>query len=125
MTAAVPQKASSLTSADPDRYDGTYQGRMCIDSVGTSKQTCRPVTVAAKQGTVSGSFLSGASGKRSYLKGTIAPEGAVKLTLDAFNPNDRPITGTMTGTWSDDTIATSGTWHHNGVQVKAIWKREL
>jgi class 3 adenylate cyclase len=124
VTAAVPQKAASLTRADPDRYDGTYQGRMCTDSVGKSKQTCRPVTVTVKQGTVSGSFLSGASGKRSYLKGTIAPEGAVKLTLDAFNRNDKPITGTMTGAWSDNTIATSGTWRHNGSQVKAILKRE-
>lgn len=125
VTAAVPQKAASSTGAGPDRYDGTYRGYVCTqDGVGTSTQKCRPVTVTVKQGTVSGSWFAGASGKHTYLKGTIAPEGAVKLALDAFNRKGRPITCAMTGTWSGNTIATSGTWHHNGVQVKAIWKRE-
>jgi class 3 adenylate cyclase len=125
VTAAVPQKAASSAGAGPNRYDGTYQGRICTqDDVGTSAQKCRPAAVTVKQGTVSGSLLAGGSGKRQYLKGTISPEGTVKIALEGFNRKGKPITGAMTGTWSNDTITTSGTWHHNGTQVKATWKRE-
>ncbi|MCX5810307.1 MAG: hypothetical protein NTX36_13235 [Proteobacteria bacterium] len=123
--ATVPQKAATPTGAGPDRYDGTYRGQLCSQvGVGTSEQICGPVTVTVKQGTVSGSWLSKASGKRAYLKGTIAPDGAVKLAVEAFNQRGKPITGAMTGTWSGDQIATSGTWHHNGPTVKAVWTRE-
>jgi hypothetical protein len=116
VTAAVPQKAASSTGAGRDRCDGTYRGQICA-------QTCRPVTVTVKQGAVSGSWFSGVAGKRAYVKGTIAPECAVKLALEAFDGKGRPITGAMTGTRSGDTITTSGTRHHNGVPVKATWTR--
>jgi len=117
VTAAVPQKSAPSTGAGPNRYDGTYRGQICT-------QTCRQVTVTVKQGTISGSWLSGYSGRRANLKGTIAPEGAVKLSVEAFNQKGRPITGAMTGAWSGDSITTSGTWHHNGSPVKGIWTRE-
>ena len=125
MTAAVPQKAALSTGAGPDRHDGTYRGRMCTqDSVDTSEQRCWSMTLTVKQGTVSGSWMVVALGKRAYLKGTIAPEGAVKIALEDFNRKGSPVAGAMTGAWSDDTISISGTWHHNGAQVKATWKRE-
>jgi colicin import membrane protein len=118
VTAAVPQKAASPAGAGPDRYDGTYRGQWC------THDDCRSMTVTVKQGTVSGSWFSKASGKQARLKGTIAPEGAVKLTMEAFDRKGRPTSCAMSGAWSGDTITTSGKWHHNGVPVKASWKRE-
>ena len=125
-TAAVPRKAASSVGAGPNRYDGTYRGQMCTQvGVDTSEQVCLPVTMTVKQGTVSGSWFSKASGKQAHLKGTIAPEGAVQLAVEAFSPKGgKPIKCSMRGTWSDVAITTSGTWHHNGAPVKATWKRE-
>ncbi|MCX5838559.1 MAG: hypothetical protein NTW71_08585 [Deltaproteobacteria bacterium] len=117
VTVAVPQKTVSSTGAGPDRYDGTYRGQFCMYS-------CRPVTVTVKQGTVSASWLSAITDTRTYLKGTITSEGAVKLALESTTREGKPTSGSMTGTWSDDTITTAGKWHQNDFPIKGIWKRE-
>ncbi|MCX5838560.1 MAG: hypothetical protein NTW71_08590 [Deltaproteobacteria bacterium] len=109
------KRVASPAGAATDRFDGTYRGQWC-------GQACLPVTVTVKQGTVSGSWLSG-TGRRA-LKGTISPTGAVKLAVEAFDQKGRPITGTMTGKWSDDTITAAGTWNHNSIPLKVILVRE-
>jgi len=125
VTAALPKKTASSTDAGPDRYDGIYQGQLCTQvGIGTSEQICRPVKVTVKKGTVSGSWFSKASGKHANLKGTVAPDGTMKLVVEAFNQKGKPISCVMTGTWSGETITTSGKWHHNGNPVKVVWIRE-
>jgi len=125
VTAAVPKKTASPTGAGPDRYDGIYQGQLCTQvGIGTSEQICRPVKMTVKQGTVSGSWFSKASGKHANFKGAVSPDGTMRLAVEAFNQKGKPISCVMTGTWSGETITTSGTWNHNGNPVKVVWMRE-
>jgi len=125
-TAAVPQKAASSAGAGPGRYNGTYRGQLCTkkDTGGESGPFCRQVKIKVKQGMISGSWFSPASGKNAHLKGTIAPEGAVKVVIEAFDGKGRPMSCTLTGTGSDDTITASGTWRPRGIPVTVVWTRE-
>jgi len=125
VAAAVPKNTASSTGAGPDRYDGIYQGQLCTQvGIGTSEQICRPVKMTVKQGTVSGSWFSKASGKHANFKGAVSPDGTMRLAVEAFNQKGKPISCVMTGTWSGETITTSGTWNHNGNPVKVVWMRE-
>jgi class 3 adenylate cyclase len=123
---AAPQKAAPAAVAGPDRYNGNYQGQLCTqqDAGGKGGPFCRTIKITIKQGTVSGSWFSAASGKHAHLKGTISPDGAVKIAVEAFDGRGRPMSCTMTGTWSDDAIVTSGTWRPKGIPVRSVWTRE-
>lgn len=53
-------------------------------------------------------------------KGTISADGTVKIALDSYKANDKPLSGDMDGTVGGNTIAVTGAWR-NGVPLTATF----
>ena len=49
-------------------------------------------------------------------------DGRVETSVDTYNAKGRPISATLKGTWSDDTITVSGTWL-NTLPARGSWTR--
>lgn len=108
-----------------DRFDGTYEGRMCSERlVDRQGKRCWPVTIKIERGRLLATWISKAVGKPGYAKGTISPDGSVSISLEGWLPDGRPIEGSMTGRWKENTIDASGAWK-SGTGVTGNWKRAL
>ena len=125
---AEPQSATKVPQAAKqgmglDRFDGTYNGRLCnARPGGLLGERCWPVALKVEHGTLFAAWIHRASGKTSYAKGTISTDGTVALNLDGWQPNGKPTDANMTGTWDKDMIGVSGTWK-TGIPVTGNWKR--
>jgi class 3 adenylate cyclase len=117
--AAAPTPASQGI----ERFDGRYPGRMCTQvAIGSTELRCWPVELTVKSGEFKGSWLNQISGRQVYAKGTIAADGRVETSVDTYNAKGRPMSATLKGAWSDDTIAVSGAWL-NTLPARGSWTR--
>ncbi len=128
-TKAEPKVVAAAASPAPpasqgiDRFDGRYPGRMCTQkALDTTDLRCWPVELTVKSGTFSGSWFSQNSGKQTYAKGTIAADGRVETSIDAYNAKGRPMNATLKGAWNNETITVSGTWL-NALPARGAWTR--
>ena len=92
-----------------DQYDGLYRGRVCKAAKGVSVR-CWTALLTAQHGTATATWLNRASGNASHATGTVAPDGAVAVAINAFDAQGNPIAGRMTGRIVDKTVTLSGTW---------------
>jgi class 3 adenylate cyclase len=120
-----PPDAEKLAKAPRalDRFDGTYEGRMCTERRIESKgMRCWPVTMRIEQGKLQANWTVKILNKSASARGTISQDGSVSLTVEGWLPDGRPTEGNMTGRWREDAIDTSGTWK-NGPNIIGNWKR--
>jgi len=107
--ATAAKAADKASEARADRYDGVYVGRICkVMRDGSNR--CIPVSVTAQHGTLSAAWTNRLSGAKAQATGSIAPDGAASLSVDAFDPTGAPVKGTLTGRWSSNTLNFTGTW---------------
>ena len=110
---------TGATATGVDRFDGAYLGRMCsINPDGSPR--CWPVTLTVAHGALSATWTSRFNNEPSHAKGTIAADGVVKLSLDGYQPNGRPLSGNMNGNFADNKITASGAWSNNA-PINATW----
>ena len=120
---AVAAAPTRPTSMGIERFDGRYPGRMCTQvAIGSTELRCWPVELTVKSGEFKGSWLNQMSGRQVYAKGTIRPDGSVESSVDTYNAKGRPMSATLKGAWSDDTITVSGAWL-NTLPARGSWTR--
>ena len=102
-----------------DRLDGSYIGRMCSTNSYNSVR-CWPVTLLVKQGTLAATWPSRFNSEPARAKGTIAPDGSIKLSLDGWTPRGRPLTGVATGSVAGNKLTVAGQWS-NDAPINATW----
>ncbi len=108
-----------------DRFDGTYEGHFCNDPGGfLQKKLCWPAALKIEHGKVLATWIHRATGKSSYLKGTISADGSLSLTLEGWQREGRPVSGNMSGKYDNNMIRASGYWT-GGLPVTGAWKRVL
>jgi class 3 adenylate cyclase len=120
---AVAAAPTPPSSQGIERFDGRYPGRMCTPvTIGSTELRCWPVELNVKSGELKGSWLNQMSGRQVYAKGTIGADGHVESAVDTYNAKGRPMSATLKGAWSDDTITLSGTWL-NTLPARGSWTR--
>jgi class 3 adenylate cyclase len=126
--AAAPDQLTAVRRAEPagaaevgdiERFNGAYAGRMCSLNADGSPR-CWNVALSLQHGALSATWTNRFTNLPAHVKGTISPEGAVKIELDAYNARGMPMSGIATGNWSEKKITVSGTWS-NHVPVDATW----
>jgi class 3 adenylate cyclase len=111
------------TSQGIERFDGRYPGRICTQAaIDSTELRCWPVELTVKSGELKGSWLNQMSGRQVYAKGKIATDGRVETSVDTYNAKGRPMSATLKGAWSDDTIMVSGAWL-NALPARGSWTR--
>ncbi len=105
----LPASGEKESKPGADRYDGVYVGRMC-KTMRDGSSRCIPVSVTAQHGALSAAWTNRVTGTKAQAAGTIAPDGAASLSVDAIDAAGGPIKGTMTGRWSSNTLNFTGTW---------------
>ena len=122
-------KAIAVAAAPPpasmgiERFDGRYPGRMCTQAaIGSTELRCWAVELTVKSGELKGNWLNQMSGRQVYAKGMIGADGHVESSVDTYNAKGRPMSATLKGAWSDDTITVSGTWL-NTLPARGSWTR--
>ncbi len=119
-TAAAAPPAKDVRA--PDRFDGTYTGRMCHKPPGQQKEVCWPVPLKIEYGKVRGTWLDRKK-KSCHLEGKISADGTLFFTLQAWRADGESFTGNMTGKVDDKIINASGYWE-NMLPVKGNWAEE-
>jgi class 3 adenylate cyclase len=122
LAAAAPAPAVAPAPAPAPRagtHDGLYSGELCNRPVAGGKQ-CWPVALSVSRGVVEGSWLS-RTRNTSTAKG-ILTEGAVRLTLQAWDLKGVPIQASMVGRIADGSISASGNWSDGG-SVTGEWRK--
>ncbi|HXX85947.1 MAG TPA: adenylate/guanylate cyclase domain-containing protein [Casimicrobiaceae bacterium] len=109
----------SAAATGVDRFDGAYLGRMCSVNPDGSPR-CWPVQVTVSHGALSATWPSRFNNQPAHAKGTIAPDGTVKIALDGWLANGRALTGDMTGSFADNKITATGAWS-NSAPINATW----
>jgi hypothetical protein len=96
---------------------------MCTPAaIDSTELRCWPVELTVKGGEFKGSWHNQMSGRQVYAKGTIGADGRVETSVDTYNAKGRPMSATLKGVWSDDTITVSGTWL-NTLPARGSWTR--
>ena len=120
---AVAAAPTPPASQGIERFDGQYPGRMCTQAaIESTELRCWPVELTVKGGELKGSWHNQMSGRQVYAKGTIGADGRVETAVDTYNAKGRPMSATLKGAWSDDTISVSGTWL-NTLPARGSWTR--
>jgi class 3 adenylate cyclase len=114
--ATVPPKAEvAAAGGESARFDGNYKGRFCNTNERKDGNTfCWNATMTVQQGKLSATWPSRYSENPVYVKGTIAPDGSVNLTIDGYRPDGQPNRATVVGGWSSDKLTLSGSWRSGG-----------
>jgi class 3 adenylate cyclase len=114
--ATVPPKAELAgAGGESARFDGNYKGRLCnTDERKDGNPFCWNATMSVQQGRVFATWPSRYSENAVYVKGTIAPDGSVNLTIDGYRPDGQPNRATVVGGWSSDKLTLSGSWRSGG-----------
>jgi class 3 adenylate cyclase len=117
-------KSGPTPAGGGTRFDGTYAGRICApreEQLGPP-ENCWKVALTVQDGKAFATWKGRFAGEPSHARGTISTQGAVDMVVDGFGANGRPMVGTMSGTWNDDTIKVAGAWR-NKHPINAAWKR--
>jgi hypothetical protein len=127
---AIARRAESVDSkskSEPTpgggvtRFDGTYAGRVC-SPLPEHPERCWKATLTVQDGKLSTTWKSQFSDELSYARGTISTQGVVDVVVGGHTTNGRPIDGSMSGTWNNDTIKAAGAWRNKN-PISAAWKR--
>jgi class 3 adenylate cyclase len=123
-TANAPAAALSVKDVKaPDRFDGTYEGRLCNEPRSSSqKKMCWDVDLKIEQDKVVATWTHRWTGNSSHMKGRISADGNLSLKLDGWLPDGRSTSGNMTGKRDNNRISASGYWA-SGLPVTGSWKR--
>lgn len=117
--AVPPAKEHTQT----DRFEGVYEGRLCSERPAKMPgMRCWPVILKVDGRNVLANWTPAATKKQATARGTIAADGAVRVTLNSWTPKGDPIDGSMSGKWEKNVISLSGKWN-NGMIVSGTWKR--
>lgn len=93
-------------------------GRVCRpDADGALR--CWPVGPTVKHGALSTAWTTYCN-QPVHGKGTISADGTVKIALDTYKQNGKPLSGDMNGTVVDNKIAVTGA-RRNGVPLTATF----
>jgi class 3 adenylate cyclase len=112
--------STKAAPAASSRYEGIYDGHVCNFPDDPNKKVCWFVRLKVENGIGTAAWLRRVTGKPVHLQAAIAPEGAVKLTLDGWNAKDEPLTGAMDGRVVDNHIDAAGRWA-NGIRMDGHW----
>jgi class 3 adenylate cyclase/Skp family chaperone for outer membrane proteins len=117
-------KSEPTPSGAVTRFNGTYPGRICSprEEQPGPTENCWKAVLTVQDGKAFATWKGRFAGEPSYARGTISTQGAVDIVVDGFSANGRPMVGTMSGTWNNDTIKVAGTWR-NKHPINAAWKR--
>ena len=111
----APKAQVAAAGGEPARFDGNYKGRFCnTDERKDGNPFCWNATMTVQQGKLSATWPSRYSENAVYVKGTIAPDGGVNLTIDGYRPSGEPNHATLVGGWSSDKLTLSGSWRTGG-----------
>jgi len=92
----------------PDRFDGTYEGRLCNEPDGfPQKKMCWSAALKIEHGKVIATWTHRATGKSSHVKGTTSADGSLSLTLEGWQRDGRSISGNMSGKCDNNMISAS------------------
>lgn len=117
---AIPPAAEVKGS---ERFDGTYDGQLCSERPAKLPgMRCWPVVLKVDRSKILATWTHTLTGKEATAQGTIASDGTVLVTLNSWQPNGKPIDGSMSGKWEKNGIALSGKWK-GGLAVSGTWKR--
>ena len=108
----------------PDRFAGTYKGRMCHKPPGQQKEVCWSVPLKIEHGKVQGTWLDRKTGKNAHVKGTISADGSLSLTVQGWRADGKSVSANMSGKVDDKMINASGYWE-SGTPVNGNWKRDF
>jgi class 3 adenylate cyclase len=103
------------------RFDGTYAGRVC-SPLPEHPERCWKAALTVQDGKLSTTWKSQFSDELSYARGTISTQGVVDVVVGGHTTNGRPMEGSMSGTWNNDTIKVAGAWRNKN-PISAAWKR--
>lgn len=118
-TALVPPREMKGS----DRFNGAYEGQVCNERpTKLPGMRCWPVVLNIEGGKILGTWTHSVTGKQATMRGTIALDGTIMVTLDGWLPNGNPIDGSMSGRWDKNVITLSGKWK-SGLAVSGTWKR--
>ncbi|TWO72867.1 hypothetical protein FN976_01075 [Caenimonas sedimenti] len=113
---ATPQDAKSGAG----RHDGDYIGQMCHPWIKPAQ--CWAVPLRVRNGAVEGSWVSENAQKAATVRGTLAPDGALRVTASSWTKNGTPTDAHLVGALRDGTLAGTGRWD-GGAEVTGRWKR--
>lgn len=109
----APKAETSAAGGDAARFEGNYQGRFCNTNEGTEAATrCWNAPVTVQRGKLSATWTSRFNENPVHANGTIAPDGSVKLTIDGYHRDGRPLRATLVGSWASEKITVSGSWQN-------------
>jgi class 3 adenylate cyclase len=114
------QRAGKL--ARGGRFDGSYEGGLCIFPFNPDKKKCWQVPLDIKGGIATGVWPSRFPGKSSFVHATVSPDGNVAVTLDGWKDDATPLSGTLAGRLENGSIAVEGHWA-GGAPLNGLWKR--
>ncbi len=90
------------------RNDGIYFGRLC--NRWTTPPDCwGGVTLAVRKGVVEGGWISHTF-KTAAIRGTVAEDGGIELTLASWDSHDKPTKAQLRGRVSEGAIRAVGNW---------------
>ncbi len=117
--AVAPATATKPASQAAARFDGNYQGQLCLRPR-DKPSNCWTVELLARNGRLEGSWMSRV-GKTSHANGTINADGAVEMKLHGWSAKGDPSEASVTGRVANDTLAVSGRWPDT--PVTGSWTR--
>ena len=117
---AVAASAGGSASSGIARYDGAYAGRLC-NREAEAPRCWGGVTLTVRGGEVQGRWVSHTS-KIAAVRGTVADDGAVELTLASWDNKGKPAKADLRGRFADGAIHAAGHWAPRP-EVTGEWKR--
>jgi class 3 adenylate cyclase len=126
--AAASQQAAATAARDATKpgtsHDGTYGGRLCnlFTRPGDKEPACWRVMLEVRNGIAEGSWIS-KSQQAAKAHGTMADDGSVKLNIEGWTPNGKPVEAILLGRIVDGVITVSGQWSQGG-EISGNWKRK-
>jgi len=109
----APKVDASVAGGDAARFDGNYQAHFCnTGEGGEAVGRCWNAPFTVQRGKLSATWTNRMTENLVHANGTIAPDGGVKLTIDGYHRDGRPLRATLTGSGANDKIAVSGSWQN-------------
>jgi adenylate cyclase len=117
----VKQEEETQAAKAAHRFDGVYEGTLCNGEAKNREGVCWPVILKVRGGMVNATWTT-RSGKQGVVRGTIAPDGAMAVTLESWQPDGQAIDASLVGEVAGTQLRVSGTWSR-GLPVTGVWTR--
>lgn len=117
--AKATQSVAVAAATRSARFDGNYAGQLC--NRWKKPPECWPVAIEVRNGIAEGNW-PGRSGRTSRLRGTLADDGTVRLSLAAWTQGGAPTEAELVGRFAEGALGASGKWS-TGDEIAGSWHR--